>query len=251
MKFRCITCEVLARPVYLCAAYSSHIIDVEILPKGLHNTPNKLRAYLQDRIDAVQNQEYDAVVFGYGLCGKGIDGLEARDTPLVIPRAHDCITIFLGSRVRYQEQFEKTPGTYWYTQDYVERDDGKGGSLAMGTSLQVDIDSVYQSYVEKYGRENADYLMEVMGAWRQHYSRAVYIDMGVGDGRKIEESAREQAARRGWEFERMEGSLVLVKRLLEGNWEENDDFLVVPPGERVVMTNDQGIIGCLKESVDW
>jgi hypothetical protein len=244
MKFRCITCEVLARPVYLCAAYSPHIVDVEILPRGLHNTPARLRAALQDRVDAAGGQGYDAVIFGYGLCGKGIDGLAARDTALVFPRAHDCITLFLGSRARYQEQFEQHPGTYWYTHDYVERDDGTGGSLAMGASLVVDIDSVYQSYVDKYGKENADYLMEAMGAWRQHYKRGVFIDMGVSDGGKVEESAREQADRRGWEFERMEGSLVLIRRLLEGNWEENDDFLVVPPGEQVRMTSDERIIGC-------
>ena len=35
--------------------------------------------------------------------------LIARHTPIVMPRAHDCITLYLGSRERYQAQFERHP----------------------------------------------------------------------------------------------------------------------------------------------
>ena len=124
----------------------------------------------------------------------------ARKLPLVIPKAHDCITLFLGSRARYQEQFEDFPGTYWYAQDYIERDDGSGGSLALGSGLDTNVDEVYAEYVEKYGQDNADYLMEVMGAWKQHYKRAAYIDLGIGDGSAVAAKAQEQAARRGLEL---------------------------------------------------
>ena len=33
--FKALTCEVLARPVYRAAAHSPHIVDVELLRKGL------------------------------------------------------------------------------------------------------------------------------------------------------------------------------------------------------------------------
>ena len=56
-----------------------------------------------------------------------------------------------------------------YAQDYIERDDGGGGSLALGSGVDTNVDEVYAEYVEKYGQDNADYLMEVMGAWKQHY----------------------------------------------------------------------------------
>jgi len=167
----------------------------------------------------------------------------ARTRPLIIPRAHDCITLFLGSRAQYQTQFEQFPCTYWYAHDYMERDDGSGGSLALGSGVETDIDKVYAEYVEKYGQDNADYLMEVMGAWKQHYSRAAYIDLGVGNGSAVEASAREQAARRGWTFERVAGDLVLVRRLIEGDW--NEDFLRVPPGGQVKMTYDEQVIDCV------
>ena len=62
---------------------------------------------------------YDAVVMVYGLCGRATAGITARDVPVVIPRAHDCITLFLGSRARYSEQHENQPGTYWYSPEII------------------------------------------------------------------------------------------------------------------------------------
>jgi Protein of unknown function (DUF1638) len=239
-RYLCISCEVLARPLYLVAARSPHIIDIELLQKGLHNTPISLRQHLQEVVDRAVG--YDAILLGYGLCGQATAGLTARDAPLVLPRAHDCITLFLGSRERYMQQFNDYPGTYWYAQDYIEREDGSGAALSMGSGSDTDLQAVYDEYVQKYGKDNADYLMEVMGAWQQHYRRAAYIDMGVADGAAVETRAQAEAARRGWVFDRLTGDLVLIRRLLEGDWKE--DFLLVPPGQQVIMTYDDGVVDC-------
>lgn len=240
MRLKCLGCDVLARPVYLCAAHSPHIVDVELFPRGLHNTPANLRSTLQARVDAAAGQGYDAVVMAYGLCGQATAGLVSAEAPIVVPRAHDCITLFLGSRERYDRQFQEQPGTYWYALDYMERDDGSGASL--GASVDAS-PSVYEEYVEKYGVDNADYLMEVMGAWQAHYQRAAYIDMGVGDGSRVEQQARDDAARRGWIFEKVAGDMILIRRLLFGDWE--GDFMVLQPGETLAMTHDADVIGCV------
>lgn len=240
MRLRIIACEALARPVYLCAAQSAHMVDVELIKFGLHRHPADLRATLQALIDAADGRGYDAVGLAYGLCGQATAGLRARQTPLVVPRAHDCITLFLGSRERYQDQFENYPGTYWYAHDYIERNDGSGGSLSMGSGTDDDLEAVYDEYVAKYGKDNADYLMGVMGAWQSHYKRAVYLDMGVADGSAVEARAQAEAARRGWTFERMPGDLTLIRRLLAGDWAA--DYLVVQPGHAVKMSYDESIL---------
>jgi len=242
MRLKCISCEVLARATYWCAATSPHIVDVTLLQRGLHNQPPDLRTQLQVQIDAAAGQGYDAAILAYGLCGRALTGLVARGVPLVVPRAHDCITLFLGSRLRYNEQFEQFPGTYWYALDYIERNDGSGTSLSMGSGSDADLKSVYDEYVNKYGKDNADYLMEVMGAWQTHYKRAALIDMGVGDISAVESRARAEAARRGWVFDRVAGDLVLIRRLLNGDWA--DDFLVLQPDQQVTMTYDDSIVGC-------
>ena len=240
MHLKIIACEALARPVYLCAAQSAHIVDVDLVKRGLHRYPADLRAQLQTLVDGAEGQGYDAVALVYGLCGQATSGLRARQTPLVIPRAHDCITLFLGSRERYRDQFENYPGTYWYSHDYIERDDGAGTSLSMGSGTEEDLQAVYAEYVAKYGKDNANYLMEVMGAWQSHYKRAVYIDMGVADGSTVEARAQAESARRGWTFERMAGDLTLIRRLLAGDWAA--DYLVVQPGQVVKMSYDENVV---------
>ena len=240
MRYLCLSCEALARPVYQAAALSTHSIDVELMRLGLHDRPKDLRARLQERIDGADPQKFDAVLLAYGLCGQATAGLAARTLPLVLPRAHDCITLFLGSRERYQQEFEADPGTYWYSQDYVERRDGDTLALAMGSGMVDDVRAVYDEYVQKFGQDNADYLMEVMGAWKSHYNRAVFIDLGIGDASAVEAQARDEANRRGWSFERMSGDTGLILHLLSGDWDS--DFLVVPPGQTIVMTGDDGII---------
>ena len=247
MRLRLIACEVLAREVYLCAAFSPHTVDVELIEKGLHNTPDLLRAQLQDRIDALCNGPYDALILGYGLCGNALLGLTARDVRLVMPRAHDCITLYLGSRESYNTQFSDNPGTYYYTSDYIERVcfDPKTAAISLGAVTQQDLQSVYEDYVVKYGKDNADYLMEVMGEWGKHYERAAFIDMGTGDGQEFEQRARDEAQRRGWIFERKEGSKRLLKMLADGTWNE-DEFLIVPPGHVIQQTGLDGLITAAK-----
>jgi len=245
LRLRAIGCEVLARPLYACAARSPHIVDLALLRRGLHDTPAILRDRLQQEIDAatVENR-YDAIVLAYGLCGGATAGIVAGDVRLVLPRAQDCITLFLGSRDRYDSEFTAHPGTYWYAPDYVERstDRAAGGTglLGIGASSDAEVQAAYEDYVARFGKDNADYLMETLGAWREHYDRAAFVDMGVGDASEVEGLAKAEAGRRGWRFERVEGSLLLLKRLLDGDWD--DDFLVLQPGEHLAMSYDSGVM---------
>lgn len=235
-----LTCEALARSIYAIAATAPHTISVRLYPQGLHNTPKKLREVLQEQIDSVQPGECDAILLVYGICGTSTIGLKTHHTPLVIPRAHDCITLYLGSRERYDQEFEAHPGTYWYSLDYMERHKG-GANAGLGAANLGVMDEVYEEYVTKYGQDNADYLMEVMGEWGKHYERAAYIDMGSGDGQDFERMAQENAQRRGWLFERKQGNRRLLDMLLRGDWPD-DEFLVVPPGHRIQQTSDNPLI---------
>jgi hypothetical protein len=243
MRLLALTCEVLARSVYLCAARSPHVVDVHLNRRGLHDDPPNLRTLLQGEIDAA-GAPYDAVVLAYGLCGGATAGLRAGSIPLVVPRAHDCITLFLGSRDRYSAEFTGHPGTYWYVQDFVERSDDEGRFAGMGAVSDAEARATYEQYVAKYGEDNAAYLMEALGGWRSHYDRAAYVDMAVADphaAAAVEAFARDDADRRGWAFEKLAGELLLVKRLIDAKWAP-EDYLVVRPGERLAMSYDDAVI---------
>jgi len=242
MRLYAIACDVVARPVYLCAARSPHVVDIRLFERGLHNEPRDLRARLQEAIDEAPATA-DAVVLGYGLCGGATAGIVARDIPVVLPRAHDCITLFLGARERYAQETTDRPATYWYVADQLERNDGyraSVGGLAIGSDTDAQVDATRAEYVGKYGEDNADYLMEVLGGWRVHYGRAAFVSMGVADEAASEGAARDEAERRGWAFERIEGSLVLLRRLIDGDWGE--DMLVLQPGERLAMSYDDSVV---------
>jgi hypothetical protein len=234
---------VLARSVYLCAARSPHVVDVRLNRRGLHDDPPNLRTILQAQIDEI-GAPYDAAVLAYGLCGGATAGLRAGAIPLVVPRAHDCITLFLGSRDRYSAEFLGHPGSFWYVQDYLERTDDGSAFGGVGAVSDAASRATYEEYVEKYGEDNAAYLMEALGAWRSHYDRAAYVDMGVAhpDAAGLaEDRARDDAERRGWRFEKLAGELILIKRLIDGDWGE-DDMLVIAPGEQLAMSYDERVI---------
>jgi hypothetical protein len=248
MRLYAIACDVLARPVYLCAARSPHVVDIRLFERGLHDVPKDLRTRLQEAIDEAPATA-DAVVLGYGLCGGATAGIVARDRPVVLPRAHDCITLFLGARERYAQQTTDGPATYWYVADQLERNDGyraSVGGLAIGSDTDAEIEATRAEYVAKYGEDNADYLMEVLGGWRVHYGRAAFVSMGVADEAQSETAARDEAERRGWAFERIEGSLVLLRRLIDGDWDT--DMLVLQPGEQLAMSYDDGVVKAVPAS---
>jgi hypothetical protein len=241
MRVQVIACEVLARQLYYVAAFSPHVVDIRLLGKGLHNEPDVLRAALQEALDGVAPGEYSAILLGYGLCSNSIAGLSCPHTKMVVPRAHDCITLYLGSADRYAEQFRANPGTYWYAPDYMERSGKDSDHVSLGSGGDDNMQATYEEYVAKYGRENADYLMEVMGAWRAHYNRAAYIDtqeMALPD---YTQQVRESAERRGWTFERLAGSLILLRDLIDGRWDA-ERFLTVEPGAVIQPSHDARIV---------
>ena len=234
MKLILIACRVLYREFCYYAAISRNLVELRFLEQGLHMDPDKLRESVQAEIDAAdESDDCDAILIGYGLCSNGMEGLRSKKHRVVIPRAHDCITFFLGSKERYMDYFENQPGTYWYTPGWIETD---------GAADKHRYDAVYQGFVDKYGEDNARYLFEVMQGWIEHYDQAAYIDLGFGDNTPYREHTQAVAAERGWKYVEVEGDPRLVIDLLEGNWDD-DRFLVVEPGETVRAAHDECILG--------
>jgi len=236
-RYKLIACEILYRELCYCTALSKNIIDLAFLPKGLHDLGEKrMSARLQEELDRVDPQRYQAVLLGYALCNNGIRGLRSR-LPMVLPRAHDCITLLLGSKERYLEVFNANPGTYFESTGWVERDEAAEG----GISEQLGLRKSYEDYAAEYGEENARYLMEVLGDGLRNYSAYAYIDSTFGDFRRYEQLTEEDARTRGWSYSRLEGDLRLLRMLVDGPWEEKD-FLVVPPGRTLGPSHDGAII---------
>jgi len=242
MRLRLLCCEVLYREACAAVARSPHIVDVEFLPKGLHDLGTApMRARIQAALDRVDEARYDAILLGYGLCNNGLAGLRARAIPLVLPRAHDCITLFLGCRRRCTDYFVANPGTFFKTTGWMERGEATGELSQLSVLSRAGLSATYAELVEKYGEENARYLFETLYDHTRNYRQLTFIEMGVEPDGSWEAQARQEADRRGWRFEKVQGDMGLIERLVGGLWRA-DEFLVVPPGQRIAARFDDDIV---------
>ena len=158
----------------------------------------------------------------------------------MIARAHDCITLFLGDRFRYLEIFNAHPGTYYRTTGWLEHADVTGTGEET-VSQKLGLTMKYEELVRKYGEDNAKYIMDTMGNPTENYDRLAYIRMGLDGEDRFREMARDEAEKKDWAFEELEGSLELLRKLIHGDWD--DDFLVLAPGQTVKATHDEAVIG--------
>ncbi|MGB9682861.1 MAG: DUF1638 domain-containing protein [bacterium] len=240
-KLAVITCEVLARELYYATLINQNIIHLEFKTKGLHDNPETMRKELQEEVDKISfstREKFMAILLGYGLCSNGTMGIKARNIPIIIPRAHDCITLFLGSKERYSEEFTKYPGTYYFTTGWVER--GKEGVERSKTS-GYGLGKTYEEYVALYGEDNARYLYELENSWSMRYNQATYIDMHLPIPFTYEKEVEKEAERLGWSYRKIDGDMKLFHNLLDGRWDEND-FLIVPPGYSIQPSYDRCIL---------
>lgn len=246
-RFRYIGCEIVYREACALAARCEHRVDIEHLRKGLHDLQTgQMREHIQRTIDATDPQPgYEAILLGYARCNDGLVGVTARDIPLVIPRAHDCITFLFGSRQAYREYFDAHPGTFFQSSGWSEREvDGHDRAAPaygqQGVMADMGLAQSREELIAQYGEDNADFIAELLGGWENNYSQCLYLTMGVCDETPFIEAARADAEEKGWAFGVRPGDMKLLEKLFAGHWD--DDFVIVQPGQSIVARNDGSII---------
>jgi len=235
MKYKLICCEVFFREACLSLSRSKNTVDPEFTPKGAHDRSYFLRELIQQKIDETEEKGgYDAILLGFGLCGNSIEGLTARSIPLVIPRAHDCCTILLGSKEKFMEHFKDNLSKEWSSTGYMERGESYLRESEVGKSLGIE-DS-YSELVEKYGEENAKYLWETLHP-EQGDNELIFIEIPETAHLGFCEKLKAKAAEQGKTVKVINGDMRLINNLIEGKWDE-EEYLIVPPGKTVKAVYD-------------
>ncbi len=232
MNLKLIACNVFLREACLCVARSPHVFDLEFLELGVHVRPDTLREAIQEAIDRCETspRPYDAICLLFGLCGNAGAGLKARSIPLVIPRAHDCCTVLLGDKRRFEELFGDAPSTPFSSAGYMER--GDYFIRVEEGDYKVHYGDAYAEMVAQYGEDNARYIWETMHppGLDDGSKQAVFIALEELAHLDHERRFRELAAAEGVAYRSVAGSLRLIADLINGDWSP-EDFLVVQPGE--------------------
>ena len=237
-----IACGVLAPDMTQLARELGVDLKMNFLPGGLHNRPDELRARLQKAVDeAAKDENCARIIVGYGICGRGSVGIKAPHVPLIFPRVHDCIALFMGSDRAYKDEFNRYPGTFylsagWYSEKDRPRKEDKNRKIWVGSqSLGC------HELKEKYGEKGGNQIIDFFDSWHHNYQRAAFINTGVESGKtqKYEAEAKAMAEEHGWKYERIEGSATLMRELLIRT-DSNDEILVVPPGHVTIYSPFRG-----------
>ncbi len=239
LRLRVIACNVFWRELCWCAARSPNLLDIEFTELGEHAQPQCLRDQLQERIAVAEKtgKNYDAILLAFGLCGNATVGLRAMQTPLILPRAHDCATLLLGSRAAFKDNFADNPSRGFSSSGYLERGDYFLSSDESGT--RVHAGDVYATYVEQYGEENARYLMDTLHAAHADGDdgRALFIETAETRSAAALERFREKAGAAGRTVQVLQGNLRLIRMLLDGEWTD-EEFLTVQAGQAIAGIYD-------------
>lgn len=233
-KVAVVYCAVLEDEIEAFASSLPNVVHLHKLRQGLHNDPPLLKKEVQAVVDEIEAHcpEVEAIVLGYGLCSRGTEGIRTRRCRLVVTRAHDCITLLLGSKERYAEYVAKHPGTYWYSPGWNRH------HVAPGKERY---DTLRAHYVERFGEEDADFLMEEEQHWFSTYDRATFVDLRVIPTEADERTTQECAKWLGWHYDRQVGDPALLQALLAGDWDA-ERFVVLQPGQTLTMTADERVM---------
>jgi hypothetical protein len=123
---------------------------------------------------------------------------------------------------------------------------GDKGPVWGGASLPADanrnLKAAYEKWVRQYGEDQAKYLLEEMSRWTAAYSHGTLIDFEFVRPLGLREQVQQICAEKGWQYDELPGDLRLFEMLLTGDWPETD-FLIVAPGQKIVPTFNEQIIG--------
>lgn len=234
-----LACRVFEKEIALLAAGASHILETRFFEVGLHDRSDHLREKLQSEIQSVEARaDLDAVVLAYGLCGLGTAGLRPLRHRLVIPRAHDCITVFMGSKEAYAAHQRRCPTCIYYSPGW-NRERRVPGPERLA-ALQSEL-------AKKYAPDDVEMLLETeRELWAMH-DTVTYLDLGTDDAEPEADYARRCADWLGWKFERLAGDPQLLRDLLWGHW-DSERFQIIEPGETLAHSADEKIL-CAKPAV--
>ena len=215
-----IACRSLKPELEKTAVESSSEAELIFLDQELHRTPDKMPAEVQQAVDDVKDTA-DEIVLGYGLCSNGIVGVTAPPQGLIVPKVHDCITLFLGARNLYRQAFKENPGTYYLTPGWIDEQKDPLGIME-------------NDYTPRMGKEFAEWgIKEEL----KNYTHIVFVSSTAAREQieNLRKRARDNACFLEKQFEEVEGQDAYFRKILNGPYNE-EDFIFFKGGQKITQS---------------
>ena len=103
------------------------------------------------------------------------------------------------------------------------------------------INMSFQELADKYGEENARYIIETLAPKDDSDKQVVYIETPPYEKFDLKKQIENEAMKEGRKFESIKGNTRLIEMLVNGRWNE-DEFLVVPPYHTIEGVYDNELI---------
>jgi hypothetical protein len=149
----------------------------------------------------------------------------------------------MGGNRTFQEYFQEHSANYFRTPGWAEfQIEGAEIEPPLATQRrQFNERSTLKELVSEYGDENGEFLFEQFNAFRKHHTGLTYISLPVASDQASRSRAQAEAAKEGWQFEEVKGTLRMLERLANGEWNEGD-VLLVPPGATIHASMDDSVL---------
>lgn len=143
--------------VIACKIYEYYILQLEYnftnyefiyLDIQQHNYPHTLAKQIQKEIDKGKN--YEKIIILYGLCGNALLEIKARNIPVYIIKVHDCLSVLLGSKRRFNQLFKERLSVSWSCYSLKEN------------NYDFYNDQQYSKWCQQYDQETANYLKNIL-----------------------------------------------------------------------------------------
>lgn len=238
-----VSCEVFRHEIELITSQMENPPSIFFMEMGLHERPDRLRETIQIFVlehEAKRMDEF-TILLAYGLCGQGLTEITCTKATLVLPKVHDCIPLLLGIKQNEAGAHSLNGQTYWQSPGWV--------SYAHSELLR-NKEAKYQEYLEKFGEDNARYLMEEQLSWLQHYQTVKLIKWSQiaqmetkaeKSSGFFEDEARCFAREAELPYSYCTGSDNYLRALLEGG-NDRDLFLHIKPGFTAQLDADGALV---------
>lgn len=171
------------------------------LDKRLHADPKKMRDSILEKLNDV-SEEYDTVLVAMGFCGGSWSNIKTNKR-IVRPAVDDCVSLLLHS--------DKVSGYNLKKEGHLYMKDKNPNDF--------DIQKTFSNYTHDMDKETKH---KIEASWKSIYSVIDVVDTGINNCNSSEYRivAEKNASWLDGNVEYLNGSNILIEKLIAGDWDE-------------------------------